>query len=107
MTAVDIDADDPRRGLLALVVALVEIIHELLKRQAARRLERGTLTWEELDRVGRSLEAIEAVLREFKDERDLHDAVSRVHGALDSAVAGLVLPEYEEVGSGGDAGVRT
>ena len=98
MTEVNLDSDDPRRGLLALVVALVEIIHELLKRQAARRLERGTLSWDELDRVGRSLAAIETVLREFKEEQDLNSAVSEVHDALDAAVTALVVG-HESLGT--------
>lgn len=93
----DIDADDPRRGLLALVIALVEIIHEVLKRQAARRMERGTLSLEELDRVGRSLLAIEQVLEEFKREQDLQDAVVGVRNALDSAVANLLASEWDTV----------
>lgn len=97
MTEVDIDADDPRRGLLALVIALVEIIHEVLKRQAARRMERGTLSLEELDRVGRSLLAIEQVLEEFKREQDLQDAVVGVRDALDSVVANLLASEWDAV----------
>ena len=42
-------------GLARLVMTLVKLIHDLLERQAIRRMERGTLDDEELERLGMAL----------------------------------------------------
>ena len=50
--------DDPegvRRGLGRLALVLVRLVHELLERQAVRRMEAGTLSDEEVERVGHAL----------------------------------------------------
>ena len=87
---VAIDADDARQALLGLVVALVEVIHEVLRRQAARRLAYGTLSPEESDRVGRALMELERVLTEFKQEQQLETTVADMHRGLNRVVTDLV-----------------
>lgn len=47
-----IKPDDVRKGLGRLVLTLVELIRELLERQAIRRVEAGTLTECEIERLG-------------------------------------------------------
>ncbi len=47
----------PERGLTQLVLTLVRLIHELLERQAIHRLEAGTLSDDEIERVGSALQA--------------------------------------------------
>ena len=49
---VNIDEKDLKQGVLGLVVALVEIIHEALRLQAMKRMEAGTLTEREVERLG-------------------------------------------------------
>ncbi len=44
--------DDVRSGLGRLVLTLVELIRELLERQAIRRIEAGSLTEPEIERIG-------------------------------------------------------
>ncbi len=44
--------DDVRSGLGRLVLTLVELIRELLERQALRRIEAGSLTDPEIERIG-------------------------------------------------------
>lgn len=51
----EIDADDAGRGLGQLVVAVLQLLHELLERQAVRRLDEGTLTDVQVERLGRTL----------------------------------------------------
>jgi hypothetical protein len=46
---------DPANGLLKLVLALAEFLHELMERQSLRRIEDGSLTEEEIDRLGLAL----------------------------------------------------
>lgn len=47
----------PENGLLKLVLALAEFLHELMERQALRRMDSGTLTEAEIDRLGAALAA--------------------------------------------------
>jgi hypothetical protein len=42
-------------GLAQLVLTLVKLIHELLEKQAIRRMEAGRLSEDELERLGRAL----------------------------------------------------
>ncbi|MBO0720487.1 MAG: gas vesicle protein K [Blastocatellia bacterium] len=71
---INIDPDHIKNGLGQLVLTLVKLLHELLERQAMRRLEGGTLTPEEIERIGVTLmkqtEEIKRLQREFglKDE---------------------------------------
>ena len=48
----DLDPDDPEHGLATLVLSLVELLRELLERQAIRRMENGNLAEDEIDRLG-------------------------------------------------------
>lgn len=52
---INIDADELKNGLAQLVLALVRLLHELLEKQAIRRIEAGQLTEEECERVGFAL----------------------------------------------------
>lgn len=74
-----IEADPERveRGLAQLVLTLVELLRQLMERQALRRMESGTLTEEEVERLGetfmRLAERMEELKREFGlEDRDLN-----------------------------------
>ncbi|MEM6794187.1 MAG: gas vesicle protein K [Acidobacteriota bacterium] len=56
-TAQTLTGAEAGRGLTQLVLTLVRLIHELLERQAIRRLEAGTLSDDEIERVGTALMA--------------------------------------------------
>ncbi len=62
---VDVDPDDVERGLAKLVLALVEFLRRLLERQAVRRLEGGTLTDDEVERMGLALMRLEQRVHEM------------------------------------------
>ena len=49
---VAIRPDDVRNGLGKLVLTLVELIRQLLERQAIRRIEAGSLADDEIERLG-------------------------------------------------------
>jgi hypothetical protein len=52
---VELDGEKVRNGLAQLVLTLVKLLHELLERQAIRRMDSGTLTEEEIERLGMTL----------------------------------------------------
>ncbi len=73
---INIDPDDVERGLAGLVLGLVELLRQVLERQAVRRMEGGTLSDEEIERVGLALMRLERKVRELAehfglDEEDL------------------------------------
>ena len=51
----DVDHDGLRNGVAKLVLMLVKLLHDLLERQAIRRVDSGTLTDAEVERLGTTL----------------------------------------------------
>ncbi|MFL5917802.1 MAG: gas vesicle protein K [Gaiellaceae bacterium] len=70
-----INADPERveKGLAQLVLTLVELLRQLMERQALRRMESGTLTDEEIDRLGETFMKLEQRMDELKDHFELRD----------------------------------
>lgn len=62
---IDVDPDGVEQGLAKLVLTLVEFLRQLLERQAIRRMDGGTLTDEEIERVGLALMLLEGKVREI------------------------------------------
>jgi hypothetical protein len=62
---VDVDPEGVEHGLANLVLALVEFLRQLLERQAVRRMEGGTLTDEEVERMGLALMRLEQKVHEM------------------------------------------
>ena len=54
------------RGVLTLVLSLVELLRQVMEKQAMRRIEAGGLSSEEIDRLGCSLMELETTLRELQ-----------------------------------------
>ena len=65
---VDLDADDIERGVAGLVLTLVEFLRQVLERQAIRRMEGGTLTDDEVERVGLALMRLEGKIGEIAEQ---------------------------------------
>jgi hypothetical protein len=70
-----IEADPERleKGLAQLVLTIVELLRQLMERQALHRIEAGTLTAEEVERLGRTFLALAERMDELKREFDLTD----------------------------------
>jgi hypothetical protein len=51
----NLDADKTRNGLGQLVLTLVKLLHELLEKQAIRRMESGSLGDAEIEQLGLTL----------------------------------------------------
>lgn len=83
---VDLDEKDLKSGILGLVVALVEIIKETLRRQALRRMESGSLTEAEVERLGNALMELDAAIEKIKLEMGIAESVKAVRDGLDGVV---------------------
>jgi len=80
---IEIDEDNLKSGLLGLVVALVEVIQEVLEREAIRRMESGRLKEEEIERLGMGLMELDRALEHIKEENGIQDLVRSVRTDLD------------------------
>jgi hypothetical protein len=74
---INLDEDSVKNGLGRLVLTLVKLLHELLERQALRRIDAGYLSDPEIERLGLALmkqaQEIERLRQEFNlDEDDLN-----------------------------------
>lgn len=67
------DPEDTARGLAQLVLTLIELLRQLMERQAIRRVEGGGLSDDEIERLGQALLALEERMKELKEEFDLSD----------------------------------
>ena len=70
---VDADPEQVERGLAQLVLTLVELLRQLMERQALRRMEQGTLTDEEIERLGETFMKLERRMDELKEQFGLED----------------------------------
>lgn len=83
---IEIDEHNLKSGLLGLVVALVEIVQEVLEKEAIRRVESGRLSEKEIDNLGKGLMELSEALKRIKEENGLEDIVKSVRFDLDKLV---------------------
>jgi len=82
----DLDEKDLKSGILGLVVALTEIIKEALRLQAMKRMEAGSLTEDEVERLGEALMDLEGAIEKIKLEMGISESVKAVRDGLDRVV---------------------
>jgi cob(I)alamin adenosyltransferase len=70
---VNADPERVEQGLAQLVLTLVELLRQLMERQALRRMEQGTLTDEQIERLGETFMKLEGRMEELKREFGLED----------------------------------
>lgn len=70
---VNLENDKVERGLLKLVLSLVELIRQVMEKQAMRRIDDGSLTCEEIERLGSSLMELESKIRDLQKQFDIDD----------------------------------
>lgn len=83
-----------KKGLLGLVVALVEILRDVLRLQALRRMDTGSLADSDLEALGKAFLELDEALEAIKGEHGLEDCVKALRDGLDDLVSGAVI--YEE-----------
>ncbi len=65
---VDLDEKQVANGLAQLVLTVVRLVHELLERQAIRRMDAGSLTQDEIERLGSTLQAQARQIKETAEQ---------------------------------------
>jgi hypothetical protein len=70
---VNADPEQVERGLAQLVLTLIELLRQLMERQALARMEQGSLSDEEVDRLGDTFMKLERRMEELKAHFGLED----------------------------------
>jgi Gas vesicle protein K len=68
------DPETVERGLAQLVLTLVELLRQLMERQALRRMEQGVLDDEQVERLGQTFMKLAERMEELKAEFGLEDS---------------------------------
>ena len=61
------DPETVERGLATLVLTLIELLRQLMERQAIRRVDHGDLDDEQVERIGTTLMLLEEKMAELRD----------------------------------------
>jgi hypothetical protein len=65
-TRLNADPEELEKGLAHLVLTIIELLRQLMERQALHRIEGGSLTADEIERLGRTFMALEDRMEELK-----------------------------------------
>lgn len=60
-----------QRDLMRLVLTIVELVRQLMERQALRRVDAGDLTDQQVEALGTGLMHLEQAMRELRERYDL------------------------------------
>jgi Gas vesicle protein K len=85
---IDADPESVEKGLVSLVLTVVELLRQLMERQALRRVDDGTLSDEQIERIGSTLMALEGRMGELRD----HFGLNPEDLNLDLGPLGPLLP---------------
>ena len=67
------DPEKVEQGLAQLVLTLIELLRQLMERQALRRLDEGTLSDEQIERLGTTFMKLAERMDELKETFGLRD----------------------------------
>ena len=84
----DGDPEAVEKGLATLVLTIVELLRQLMERQALRRVDDGSLTDEQIERIGSTLMALESRMAELRE----HFGLEPEDLNLDLGPLGPLLP---------------
>jgi hypothetical protein len=86
---IDADADTVERELFKLVLTVVELVRQLMERQAIRRIDQGDLSAEQVEELGLGLMRLEQAMTSLRERFDLTPADLNIDlGPLGSLLAG-------------------
>lgn len=71
---INADPEKVEQGLARLVLAIVDLVRRLLEKQAIRRIEGGSLSDEQVERLGETFMKLEARMGELRKTFGLKDS---------------------------------
>ncbi len=81
---ISLDGDKLQKGLAKLVLVIIELLRQILERQAQRRILSGSLSTEEVERLGLAFIQIKEKVGQVSEEFDIKK------DELDSALKGML-----------------
>ena len=63
---IKIDPEGVEKGLAKLVLTVIELLRQLMEKQALHRIDAGSLTEEEIERLGETFMLLDARMEELK-----------------------------------------
>ncbi|WP_067714194.1 gas vesicle protein K [Nocardia yamanashiensis] len=85
---IELDPATVERGLATLVLTIVELLRQLMERQALRRIEVGDLSDQQIEQIGTTLMRLAAAM----DELSAHFGLSPADLNIDLGPLGPLLP---------------
>jgi gas vesicle protein GvpK len=67
------DPENVQRGLAQLVLTVVELLRQLMERQALRRIDGDDLSEEQIERLGRTFMELDKRMAELREEFELDE----------------------------------
>jgi hypothetical protein len=86
---IEANADNVERELLKLVLTIVELVRQLMERQAIRRMDQGNLSTEQVEELGLGLMRLEEAMTSLREQFGLSAADLNI----DLGPLGSLLPE--------------
>ena len=65
---IDADPESVERGLAQLVLTIIDLLREVMERQALRRIDGGTLDDEQVERLGRTFMLLQERMDQLTEE---------------------------------------
>jgi Gas vesicle protein K len=65
---INADPEGLERGLAQLVLTIIELLRQLMERQALRRVDGGSLSEDQIERLGRTFMELDKRMAELRDE---------------------------------------
>jgi Gas vesicle protein K len=88
---IDADPEQVERGLVTLVLTVVELLRQLMERQALRRVDQGDLSDERVEQIGATLLALDERMAELRE----HFGLTPADLNIDLGPLGPLLPPGE------------
>ncbi|PTR42966.1 gas vesicle protein GvpK [Rhodococcus sp. OK611] len=85
---IDSDPESVERGLATLVLTIVELLRQLMERQALRRVDEGDLSDDQIERIGTTLMLLERRMEELRE----HFGLDPEDLNIDLGPLGTLLP---------------
>ncbi|MFI0817648.1 gas vesicle protein K [Streptomyces sp. NPDC021098] len=85
---IEVDEESVRKSLAGLVLTIVELLRQLMERQALRRVDQGGVSDEQIEKLGLTLMALEKNMEELRE----HFGLTEDDLNLDLGPLGPLLP---------------